>query len=61
MLKDYFRLTEEVGLNSEFYSDDEEVNQLEDEMRTEYSTISTNSKIDATDTEEDYDALFQSI
>jgi hypothetical protein len=61
MLKDYFRLTEEVGLNSEFYSDDEEVNQLEDEMRTEYSTISTNSKIDANDTEEDYDALFQSI
>jgi replicative DNA helicase len=61
MLKDYFRLTEEIGLNSEFYSDDEEVNQLEDEMRTEYSTISTNSKIDADDTEEDYDKLFQSI
>jgi replicative DNA helicase len=61
MFKDYFRLTEEVGLNSEFYSDDEEVNRLEDEMRTEYSTISTETKVDVADTEEDYDALFESL
>lgn len=60
MFKDYFRLTEEVGLNSEFYSDDEEVNRLEDEMRNEYSTIDEGvSNIEST--EEDYDALFNEL
>lgn len=61
MFKDYFRLTEETGLNSEFYSDDEEVNRLEDEMRNEYSTISNDVSQNEVDTEEDYDALFESL
>lgn len=61
MFKDYFRLTEETGLNSEFYSDDEEVNRLEDEMRNEYSTISKDVSQNEVDTEEDYDALFESL
>lgn len=61
MFKDYFRLTEETGLNSEFYSDDEEVNRLEDEMRNEYSAISNEVSQNEVDTEEDYDALFESL
>lgn len=62
MFKDYFRLTEEVGVNSEFYSDDEEVNRLEDEMRNEYSSISGAAPTSANSaTEEDYDALFESL
>ena len=61
MAKDYFRLTEEVGLNSEFYSDDEEVNRLQDEMRNEYSNISEEPTIKTIGSDEDYDALFNSI
>jgi hypothetical protein len=61
MAKDYFRLTEEVGLNSEFYSDDEEVNRLQDEMRNEYSNISDGPTIKTINSDEDYDALFNSI
>ena len=61
MAKDYFRLTEEVGLNSEFYSDDEEVNRLQDEMRNEYSNISEEPTIKTISSDEDYDALFNSI
>jgi replicative DNA helicase len=61
MTKDHFRLTEEVGINSEFYSDDEEVNKLQDELRDEYSNISTGSTKDPESSEEDYDALFESI
>jgi replicative DNA helicase len=61
MHKDYFRLTEEVGQNSEFYSDDEEVNKMQDELRTEYSEISSTPKEDPMAGEEDYDALFDSI
>ena len=61
MVKDYFRLTEEVGQNSEFYSDDEEVNKMQDELRTEYSEISEKPAKATTISEEDYDALFNSI
>ena len=61
MVKDYFRLTEEVGQNSEFYSDDEEVNKMQDELRTEYSEISEKPAKTTTISEEDYDALFNSI
>jgi replicative DNA helicase len=61
MAKDYFRLTEEAGLNSEFYSDDEEVNRLQDEMRNEYSNISEEPTIKTIGSDEDYDALFNSI
>ena len=60
MVKDYFRLTEEVGQSSEFYSDDEEVNKMQDELRGEYSEISDSSD-SAPNLEEDYDALFNSI
>ncbi len=59
MHKDYFRLTEEVGVNSEFYSDDEEVNKLEDQLRTEYNNIS-NAEASAP-AADDYDSLFNSI
>lgn len=69
MHKDYFRLSEEIGLNSEFYSDDEEVNRMADELRTEYTTDITNSvpvppkpSIASGDMpDDDYDALFNSI
>ena len=61
MHKDYFRLTEEVGVNSEFYSDDEEVNKLEDQLRSEYNQITTSSKTSTPVVDDDYDALFNSV
>lgn len=63
MHKDYFRLTEEIGVNSEFYSDDEEVNKLEDQLRSEYTEITTTSAVkkDEPIVEDDYDTLFNSI
>jgi len=65
MHKDYFRLSEENGQNSEFYSDDEEVSRMADELRSEYSEISTSTTApeinQANQIEEDYDALFNSI
>ena len=61
MQKDYFRLTEESGVNSEFYSDDEEVNKLEDQLRTEYTTLSNTDAAAPATSEEDYDSLFNSI
>ncbi len=63
MHKDYFRLSEEVGQNSEFYSDDEEVSRMADELRSEYSEINNSPAITTVDTiiEDDYDALFNSI
>jgi len=54
MHKDYFRLSEENGLNSEFYSDDEETNKLEDEVRNSYTTDSSQKEID-------YDSLLESM
>jgi hypothetical protein len=62
MHKDYFRLTEEVGSTSEFYSDDEEVSRMADELRSEYSEITkVEEKTSDHVIEEDYDALFNSI
>ena len=61
MHKDYFRLTEEVGIGSEFYSDDEEVNRMEDQLRTEYSELSSSESQTEKSIDEDYDALFNSI
>ncbi|CAB4159044.1 DnaB Replicative DNA helicase [uncultured Caudovirales phage] len=58
MNKDFFRLTEEVGLNSEFYSDDEEVTRMADELRNEYTEASQTL---VNPTEDDYDALFNSM
>ena len=63
MQKDYFRLTEEVGSQSEFYSDDEEANNLADQVRNEHQTLkneSTTSK-SAETKEQDYDDLLKSI
>ena len=62
MHKDYFRLSEEVGPNSEFYSDDEEVTRLADELRSEYQELSSTPKVsEDTVIEDDYDALFNSL
>jgi len=62
MHKDYFRLSEESGVNSEFYSDDEEVSRLADELRNEYSELNSNPETPVTITsDDDYDALFNSI
>jgi hypothetical protein len=63
MHKDYFRLSEENGQNSEFYSDDEEVSRMADELRSEYSEMN-NPSLEITENipvEDDYDALFKSI
>ncbi len=35
----YFRLTEEVGMNSEYYSDDDAGGHLQDEVREEYKSL----------------------
>jgi hypothetical protein len=62
MHKDYFRLSEENGVNSEFYSDDEEVSRLADELRNEYSELNSSPETPVTVTsDDDYDALFNSI
>ena len=63
MHKDYFRLSEEVGQSSEFYSDDEEVSRMADELRSEYSELNKEVIEKPIDViiEDDYDALFNSI
>ncbi len=62
MHKDYFRLSEETGINSEFYSDDEEVNKLEDEIRNEHSSFNQTETLASGNSDNtDYDALFNSI
>jgi len=68
MEKDFFRLSEERGTNSEYYSDDDNVNSLQDEIRQEYRNISqpvetVDSNVStSTEMEDDeYDALFNSI
>ena len=62
MHKDFFRLSEESGQNSEFYSDDEEVTRMADELRSEYQEM---NKPDTSTPEilieDDYDALFNSL
>jgi replicative DNA helicase len=57
MDKDYFRLVEENGINSEFYSDDEVSNQLADEVRNELYEV----RNDALTLDQSYDELFDSI
>lgn len=56
MDKDYFRLVEETGINSEFYSDDEVSNQLAEEVRNELHELKNESFSD-----QSYDELFNSI
>ena len=60
MKTDYFRLTEEIGINSEYYSDDEEIGQLEEEIREENNAISSGSGVTLAG-ENDYDNLFDEI
>jgi hypothetical protein len=40
MKKDYMRLDESVGENSEYYSDDQEIGRMENELRDSYKSIS---------------------
>ena len=62
MHKDYFRLSEEVGPNSEFYSDDEEVTRMADELRNEYQELNSQPEVSENPViEDDYDALFDSL
>ena len=42
MEKDFFRLTEEAGSNSEYYSDDDVAGNLQDQIREEYKSIPSN-------------------
>jgi replicative DNA helicase len=59
MNKDFFKLTEETGISSEFYSDDEAANQLADQVRSELTQAQTNSSNFGVD--QSYDDLFNSI
>lgn len=65
MEKDFFRLTEERGTNSEYYSDDDSANSLQDEIRKEYQAIENNSEEESSSVssigDDEYDALFNSI
>lgn len=42
MKKDYMRLDESIGENSEYYSDDEDVGKMETELRDSYRSINSN-------------------
>jgi predicted ATP-dependent serine protease len=42
MKKDYMRLDESIGENSEYYSDDEDVGKMETELRDSYKSINSN-------------------
>lgn len=59
MNKDFFKLIEETGISSEFYSDDEAANQLADEVRSELTEAQNNSTNFGF--EQSYDELFNSI
>jgi len=64
MEKDYFRLTEERGMNSEYYSDDDIANSLQDQIREEYNTVTPSPDTGEKPkpmADEEYDALFNSI
>lgn len=73
MEKDFFRLTEENGMNSEYYSDDDNANMIADEVRAEMreatsaaseiklQSSSSNSSPATSMSDDDYDALFASI
>lgn len=64
MEKDYFRLTEENGMNSEYYSDDDVAQTLAEQVREEHNQLSGVAN-DTTSTgsmpDEDYDKLFEQI
>jgi hypothetical protein len=62
MIKDFFRLSEESGVNSEYYSDDDEVNRLVDEIKGENSngdSSEASNKFEVNDS--NYDELFEAI
>jgi hypothetical protein len=64
MEKDFFRLSEERGMNSEYYSDDDTANKLQDEIREEYQTITVKSEINNSPSsiaDDEYEELFNSI
>lgn len=62
MEKDYFRLSEERGMNSEYYSDDDNANQLQDQVREETAAVlsSTSTEVGSM-SDDDYDDLFNQI
>ena len=59
MNKDFFKLVEETGISSEFYSDDEAANQLADEVRNELTQAQDNASNFGI--EQSYDELFDSL
>jgi replicative DNA helicase len=62
MHKDYFKLLEEVGLNSEFYSDDEEAGNLADQVREEHNELNKpTALVEKVSDETDYDELLKSM
>ena len=70
MNKDHFRLEEEDGMNSEYYSDDDNANAIVDEVRAEMNQatkpqMQALTKTEGTSTsdmpDDDYDELFKSI
>lgn len=67
MKKDYMRLDESVGENSEYYSDDEEIGKMESELRDSYKSINSDPigipEVSTTDTSSssDYDDLLSKI
>ena len=64
MKKDYMRLEESVGENSEYYSDDEEIGRMENELRDSYKTISPSETFESNSTNNDssnYDSLLSQI
>lgn len=56
--KNYFKLVEEIGPNSEFYSDDEDINNLTDQIRQEYNDLNNN---DDQNIDMNYDDILNSI
>jgi hypothetical protein len=69
MEKDYFRLKEEHGMNSEYYSDDDNAGQLQEQVREEMKAITSGSETTQTGImppaqslqDDDYDKLFAEI
>jgi replicative DNA helicase len=63
MQKEFSRLTEEIGIGSEFYSDDEEVNSLAEQVRSEHASLSVqpNQQPATVSASDNYDDLLSSI
>lgn len=66
MKKDYMRLDESVGENSEYYSDDEEIGKMESELRNSYKSINSDSiaipeASTSIESSSDYDDLLSKI